>query len=173
MDESKETIYSCLMCNYASKRKYNYDCHLLTKRHKTKLSCDLDEEVSDGDNKDNIFQCKCCKYSTYKSCNYVKHLKTSKHKIYFQSEENKPSGLQVTEAMFCELLKSNQHLANVVQNGTNSMVNCHNTSISNNTTFNLHFFLNDTCKDAMNLKDFIESIEVSISDLKKLGNKGS
>jgi hypothetical protein len=80
-------------------------------------------------------------------------------------------GFHMMQGMFYELVKSNQHLANVIQNGTNNNstnnINSHNTN-----TFNLNFFLNETCKDAINLKDFIESIEVSISDLKKLGNKG-
>jgi hypothetical protein len=85
--------------------------------------------------------------------------------------KEKKSGHNITETILCELVKSNQHIANVIQNGANN--NTINNINSNNTNnFNLNFFLNDTCKDAMNLKDFIESIEVSISDLKKLGNKG-
>jgi hypothetical protein len=94
------------------------------------------------------------------------------------------SGFKITEEMFYEILNNNkemmicnQQLANVIQNGTNNttsnMTNsCNNNNNNNNTTFNLNLFLNETCKDAINMKDFIESIEVSISDLKKLGNKG-
>jgi hypothetical protein len=79
MDESKKTIYSCLICNYATKRKYNYDCHLLTKRHKTKLGCDLDKEYIDGDIKGNIFVCKECKYETHMKSNYNRHVKSKRH----------------------------------------------------------------------------------------------
>lgn len=46
-------------------------------------------------------------------------------------------------------------------------MNSHNT-----TNFNLNFFLNETCKDAINMEDFLRSIEVTISDLKILGKKG-
>ena len=58
----------------------------------------------------------------------------------------------------------------VVKNGTNNMTNCLNTNSNN--TFNLHVFLNETCKDAINMKDFIESIDVTIKDLKTLGKVG-
>jgi hypothetical protein len=47
-----------------------------------------------------------------------------------------------------------------------------NNTTNNNNTFNLNFFLNETCKDAMNLSEFLESIEVGIKELKVLGNKG-
>ena len=48
------------------------------------------------------------------------------------------------------------------------MNNRHN----NNKTFNLNFFLNETCKDAMNMKDFIKSLELSMPELEKMGEIG-
>ena len=53
----------------------------------------------------------------------------------------------------------------VLKNGT------HNTN-SHNKTFNLHFFLNETCKDAMNIMDFVDSIQLQLSDLEKVGEIG-
>jgi hypothetical protein len=59
-----------------------------------------------------------------------------------------------------------------IQN-TNGIVQSHNRiTHSNNNTFNLQFFLNETCKDAMNITEFAESIEVGIKELKNLGKKG-
>lgn len=161
---NKGKIYTCVKCNFSTHKKYNYQCHLMTKRHKK-----MDhEEYEDID-----FVCKYCNYSTHKQSNYDKHLNTDKHRANSQFEENtsvnQTQGLKITEEMFYELVKSNQQLATIVQNGTNHITN----NINNNTNnFNLNLFLNETCKDAINLKDFIESIEVSIIDLKKLGNKG-
>ena len=49
----------------------------------------------------------------------------------------------------------------------------HNTSInSHNKAFNISLFLNEDCKDAMNMSDFIESIQLSIEDLEKIGSEG-
>ena len=52
------------------------------------------------------------------------------------------------------------------------MTNCNNTNNSHNKTFNLQIFLNEECKDALNIKDFIESIQVQISDLENTGKNG-
>ena len=57
----------------------------------------------------------------------------------------------------------------VIKNGTNNN-NSHNNN--NNKTFNLQFFLNETCKDAINLTDFINSIVLKLSDIDNIGEVG-
>ena len=56
----------------------------------------------------------------------------------------------------------------VTNNNTNNN-NCHNTT---NNAFNLNFFLNETCKDAMNISDFVSSIKLSLDDLENTGRHG-
>ena len=72
-----------------------------------------------------------------------------------------------------ELIKENSDLKTmmmeVVKNGTN---NNNNNTNSHNKTFNLNFFLNETCKDAMNITDFVESIKLRLSDLEVVGELG-
>jgi hypothetical protein len=58
----------------------------------------------------------------------------------------------------------------VIENGTTN--NSNNTTNSHNKAFNLQFFLNDTCKDAMNIADFVDSIKLQLSDLEKVGELG-
>jgi len=123
------------------------------------------------------FQCKICNYKSNRKDNFDRHMKSEKHTKNVSNQQNNytpvqnsEEGIKITEEMFCELIKSNQQLATIVQNGTNHITNINNNNNTNN--FNLNFFLNETCKDAINMKDFIASIEVSIMDLKKLGNKG-
>ena len=48
----------------------------------------------------------------------------------------------------------------------------HNTINSNNNTFNMNMFLNEQCKDAMNIQDFADSFQLQISDLEKVGSLG-
>jgi hypothetical protein len=55
---------------------------------------------------------------------------------------------------------------NVNNNINNNVVNSHNK------TFNLQVFLNETCKDAMNISDFIESVQLQVSDLENVGKVG-
>jgi hypothetical protein len=62
----------------------------------------------------------------------------------------------------------------IIEVAKNSQGNNNNNTISNsnNKTFNLNFFLNETCKDAMNMKDFIQSLELSLPELEKMGELG-
>jgi hypothetical protein len=59
-----------------------------------------------------------------------------------------------------------------MQSQSNITNNINNINNINNNTFNLQFFLNETCKDAMNIDEFIDSIQITIEDLKYLGKKG-
>jgi hypothetical protein len=85
----------------------------------------------------------------------------------------------ITPELVIEIIKQNQELQKqnnelqkqmleVIKNGTN------NTNISNshNKTFNLQFFLNETCKDAMNIMDFVDSIKIQLCDIESIGELG-
>jgi hypothetical protein len=70
-----------------------------------------------------------------------------------------------------QLLEQNKTMIEVAKNSSqvnNNTINSHN----NNKTFNLQVFLNETCKDAMNMKDFIKSLELNLTDLEKVGELG-
>jgi len=75
-----------------------------------------------------------------------------------------------------ELIKENSEFKNImikaIENGT--MNNSHNTTHTNshNKAFNLNFFLNETCKNAMNITEFVDSIKLQLSDLEKFGEVG-
>jgi hypothetical protein len=66
------------------------------------------------------------------------------------------------------MIEQSNSVIELCKNGT------HNTfhTNSHNKTFNLQFFLNETCKDAMNITDFIQSIQLQLSDLEKVGEVG-
>jgi hypothetical protein len=71
------------------------------------------------------------------------------------------------------MLEQSNLMMEVIKNGT--MQNSHNTTTntnSHNKAFNLQFFLNETCKDAMNITDFVESIKLQLSDLERVGELG-
>jgi len=70
--------------------------------------------------------------------------------------------------MILELVKKDSYNQSTINNNNNTLSN----NNSNNKTFNLNFFLNETCKDAMNMKDFIQSLEMSLPELEKMGEVG-
>jgi hypothetical protein len=71
-----------------------------------------------------------------------------------------------------QMMEQNKTMIEVAKNSNvnNTISNSNNNS--NNKTFNLQFFLNETCKDAMNMKDFIKSLEMSLPELEKMGEMG-
>jgi hypothetical protein len=69
-----------------------------------------------------------------------------------------------------KMFEQQNMMLKVLENGTTS--HSHNTTNSHNKAFNLQFFLNETCKDAMNITDFVESIKLQLSDLEKIGEVG-
>ena len=60
----------------------------------------------------------------------------------------------------------------IVKNGTYNITNNAITTNSNNKAFNLNFFLNETCKNAMNITDFVDSITLQLSDFMEVGELG-
>ena len=62
----------------------------------------------------------------------------------------------------------------VIKNSANTNINNNNTinNNSHNKTFNLQVFLNETCKDAMNIMDFVDSIKIQLSDVESIGELG-
>jgi hypothetical protein len=68
------------------------------------------------------------------------------------------------------MLEQQNMVLEVVKNGTHN--NCNNTTNSHNKAFNLNFFLNETCKDAMNIGEFVDSLKLQLCDLEKVGEAG-
>jgi hypothetical protein len=68
------------------------------------------------------------------------------------------------------LIDQNKQIIELAKNAGNNTIN--NTTNSHNKAFNLNFFLNETCKDAMNIMDFVDSIKLQLSDLENVGKLG-
>ena len=103
--------------------------------------------------------------------------------IYPESQiknNNETNEIKILTELVLDVVKQNQELTNKIVNicntGTqvNNISNTISNSIinSNNKTFNLHVFLNETCKNAMNISDFINSLQLKMSDLEDVGKLG-
>jgi hypothetical protein len=80
------------------------------------------------------------------------------------------------QTQMLEICKSSQSFNNLTGNTINDNTtinsNSNNNSNNNNNTFNMNFFLNEQCKDAMNMKDFVNSIQLNLTDLENVGRLG-
>jgi hypothetical protein len=156
--------YCCIHCDYNTCRKYNWDKHLLTSKHKSckpsnLLATQNVAKVAKVVKVANVVKKESEKKYTCKNCNKEycdktglwRHNKICKNMLEEPIVENKEL---FDKELVLSLLKQNAELLEIIKNGTNNNTT-NNTSIinnnNNNKTFNLHFFLNETCKDAMNI----------------------
>jgi len=153
--------YRCKKCNYSTNNKYDFNRHETTLKHNELYNNESDESESD----DEQYYCSCGK--KYKCRNGLwKHKKRCEHNII--KEESKDEVYLLTGLVKTLVEESKEFRETIVtmQQQQSTIIN------TQNNTFNLQLFLNETCKDAMNIDDFINSIQVTIEDLKILGNKG-
>jgi hypothetical protein len=87
-------------------------------------------------------------------------------------QEISKNGINLDKELFMMLINQNKELLEIVKNGTSNTNHSHNTTNSHNKAFNLNFFLNETCKNAMNITDFVDSIKLQLSDLMEVGELG-
>jgi hypothetical protein len=158
-------IFSCLNCDYYTSSKKDFKKHNLTSKH-SRLTNTNEKSLKNPDDKS--YLCNCGK--AYKHMSSLCKHKTNCNTILIKETEISDKELIIM------LLKQNTQLieqnAELVKNGThNNTNNSHNTN-SLNKTFNLQFFLNETCKDAMNITDFVDSIKLQLSDLVNVGKLG-
>ena len=206
--------YYCEICNFITKRKNDYNRHLLTAKHKITIEGNIKAEKR--------IICNCGK--EYKNRHGLsRHKKNCYYKPIEEPiiEPNEEPIRELTKIepninMFIDIMKENQeikkllleqtikvseqnnqvielHKENNILNKENNILNKENNVLinklvekesimtinnnnnnitNNNQKFNLNFFLNETCKDAMNMKEFIDNIKVTFEELLAIGNTG-
>jgi hypothetical protein len=169
-EKSEENFY-CKNCDYKCCRKYDYGKHLLTSKHIKSTKSSEMSKMSE-----NMFSCLNCKKTFKDRSGLWRHKQKciQSENIVFDSSANETI---ILTNLVIELVKSNgdlqKQMIEVIKNGTNNTNNTNNTNInSNNKTFNLQVFLNETCKDAMNIMDFVNSIKIQLSDIESIGQLG-
>ena len=164
--------FYCENCDYKCFKQSEYSKHLLTSKHK--ILQESYKNPTSTINNIKTYDCKCGKSYKHSSTLYA-HKKTCNYYIeQEQEQEIKPPDESTDKQLIMMLIKKNDELQNmileVIKNGTHNNTT-NNTNISNK-SFNLNLFLNETCKDAMNIMDFVESIKLQLSDLERVGEFG-
>jgi hypothetical protein len=170
--------FSCEKCHYNTCKMSDYNKHLLTAKHQN-VDKMLTNVYTDATNVAlSKYLCDCGKEYKHRQCLYV-HKKKCKIEANIKPNNNDDdSDVKVLTGLVLEVVKQNQELTNKIielsKNGTGNTIitNSNSNNHSNNKTFNLQFFLNETCKDAMNIMDFVESVKLQLSDLENVGEIG-
>ncbi len=177
-------IFECELCDYSTSRKSQYDRHLSTDKHKNRQNSTFVNNFQQKSS-DNI--CECGKAYKERTGLY----KHKKHCLMSGTLSSK----DISQELIIQLIKDNRDMQklfmeqsqtmqqqhntltnivhDVVKNGVNNNNHSHNTTTnSHNKAFNLNFFLNETCKEAINMSDFVSSIKMNLEDLEHTGRKG-
>jgi len=166
--------YNCIYCDYFTNKINDYEKHLTTAKHQRLINANnISQKVSD---KCQPYECDCGKVYKHIS-SLCKHKKTCK--ILVKSNDVQISK-DITPELIIEIIKQNKELQQTLieQNKTilelakNTGSNTNYINSNNNKTFNLQVFLNETCKDAINLTDFVNQIQLSVTDLEETGKLG-
>ncbi len=174
--------FVCKKCNYVTSDKKDYNKHILTSKHKNNTFVDISftnlGKKSEKSENIKILSCNCGKqyksrqglYAHKKKCNYIENEENILSSNYnlIEYEDNKVIGElkednKELKNMIKELIKENakqqQQISELIPKIGNT------TNNTQNNKFNINVFLNEKCKDALNMSDFIKSIEVSLQQL--------
>lgn len=185
-----EGIFFCEKCDFHSTRKINFYDHLKTKKHKSNHSI-----IKQSNKK---FMCICNKYYTnrfslykhkskcllYKNneeqlddkkedfqepLNQIKVLQNQNNELREQNEELKDQNIMLKKIMI-ELKNNKEEIIEIIK--SNSQQNIINNQQITNNHFNIQIFLNEKCKDALNVEEFIQLLQLNIDTLKENGRLG-
>ena len=163
-------IYCCGSCYFNTCKLTDFNRHLLTRKHlKNTVGNQKNEKNEKNENFEKSDQISLLNYYVCENCNKTYFNKSGlwKHKQKCQEFNS----IVTDKDLMLMLINQNKELMEIVKNGTHKTINNNNIN-SNNKTFNLQVFLNETCKDAMNISDFIESVKLQVSDLENIGKVG-
>jgi hypothetical protein len=166
--EKNLTKYYCENCDFKCFQKCDWNRHITRPKHISNVAGNVKEIKK----LEKTFFCECGK-ELKTNAGLWKH----KQKCIQEQKQEKENDIEkelTDKDLIMMLIKENSDLKTMVmkvlENGT--MNHSHNTTNSHNKAFNLNFFLNETCKNAMNITDFVDSIKLQLSDLMEVGELG-
>ena len=171
-------IFECKKCNYTTCRKYNLELHNNSKKHNLVSTTTNNNQslvkIS------NLYECSNC-YKTFNDRAGIWRHKKKCFSIQCKEDLNDQTKQQkLVEYLMKEntefkqlMIEQNKQMMELAKNaGNNNTISNNNSNNTNTNNFNLQFFLNETCKDAMNIMDFVSQLKVGVKDLEETGRLG-
>lgn len=156
--------YTCEICMFNCNKKQGYNRHLLTTKHK-RLTGTYEKNYLE-------FNCEFCDKSYKHRQSLYKHQKTCKLLKEEKEEGHNDNQIQIIDnnsGEITELLKSilqeNKLLRKKISTLELNNTTIANNNINSNNKYTINMFLNEKCKDAMNLDEFVEKLKLTLDDL--------
>jgi hypothetical protein len=186
-EQDEQTEFYCKKCDYTCCKKYNWERHLLASKHIKVTDCSKskkNEQIISLNHK-SVYSCDICQ-KIYESRNGLwKHKKKC---LTFCENKKETNITPETETKIKEseakeliqyLMKENSEFKQLIIEQNKQMIelsknvgNNNNNNNNNNNSFNLSLYLNETCKDALNIMDFVKQLNVGTKDLEETGRLG-
>ena len=176
MSQKCSSKFHCELCDYTCSKQSVFNKHLSTRKH-----------ANNNANNGKMSQ-KCSKAYTCETCSKVFKDRAGlwRHKKKCDVDEQETSIEKISKNDIIEILKQNQEFKELLTEQQQEIQDLHkqlihtvkhngntiNQTINNNQKFNLNFFLNEQCKDAINMSEFIENMQLDIEDLTETSRLG-
>ena len=171
--QKNSKIFTCELCHFLTCNKNDYNRHNLTQKHIRNISATFSNNFAT----EKTHECGYCGKPYKDRTGLWRHKKKCSSSGVFTPQPEKINKDEIIIMLLkqnAELIKGQQDvIIKLTENGTTNI--CGNTTThtnSHNKAFNLNFFLNETCKNAMNITDFVDSIKLQLSDLMDVGELG-
>jgi len=168
--QKSPNYFYCKKCDYNTSKKSDYSKHLLTAKHQNVDNLLTNVAANSQNVAEHEYSCECGKKYSHRQSLYV-------HKKKCNINNTDVTNTNNNDKLVEYLMKENTELKHMIIDVCKNINSTQNNNSFNNTnshnkTFNLQFFLNETCKDAMNIMDFVESVKLKLTDLEKVGEIG-
>jgi len=167
LSHKKDHEYICEQCKYITNNKKDFNKHLMTLKHKNNENYNKNVPKIPL-----LFTCECGKKYNHRASLYNHKKKCNIKNISINDEYDNTKDLDY-KSMFLQIINENKELRKTITELIPKVGNNHNTINSNNKNkFNINVFLNEKCKDALSMDEFINKIEVSMKNLLITKEKG-
>lgn len=164
--------FECNACAFTCQKQSLYNKHIETKKHQMLTGCS-------EKNTTQIFQCNCGKIFKHKQ-SLSRHKPSCKLNLYTcERNESNASSENISSDVVLKLIHQNEELKKMLVDERKQMMQHQKELIEYckqpktiNKNYNLNFFLNVKCKDALNLSDFVQNLKIEFTDLEKIGQLG-
>lgn len=176
--KSGDSKYYCEVCDYNCSKKYNWDKHLTTSKHfkateSNNMATEKWQKVASK-----RFCCENCGKEYNDRTGLWKHKKICNFKPDDNTQTNtvdaitNPIIIEKMFTMFTQMMTQNQDFMTNVIGKVQGITNNNNINTTNNNQFNINMFLNEHCKNAMNITDFIRSLPITAQDYENTKDRG-